>query len=441
MKITNRNITLLTTAFVLTIQTQLAQEIKSFGSCQELISHAKANNITIQNAQLQLNLSDLTTKSSYANILNPVIPTSAIAINNIDQQVSFLPGQAFGQPAGTFKEVTMGQQYAFTFNVQPQFDILNLGSIAQVQTAKINEALVVNQNKINELEIYNRINSTYFNILSFQAQEVIVKEQISNARKIKEIVNNKFNAGVARKQELNEAEVNLLSLEDKLGQLALNIKIQYHNLELLLENEVEIELSESLWDYTTAISAPVITPNNLKSTNALLQKELASSELRTLKFQHTPIVSFNSSFNWQNLSNENFFSANSDWINFSYIGLKIRYEIPTTTQKYANLKTKQIQLEILENNERHIQKENENTDKLLALEMEKALAQKITFEKILALKNDTYQKNFNQFEEGVLALDKLLISQNDLILSQLNMISALANVGYNQTKIEINNDL
>lgn len=418
-----------------------SQETKQFATVKELIAFAKETNVSLLNASLQLKLAELTTKSSYVNIFNPVIPTSATAIDNIKQQVSFLPGQIFGQPAGTYKSVTMGQRYATTFNVQPQFDILNLGSIAQVQTAKINSQLVVNQNKLNEQEIYSNINAIYFNILSFNAQVEMLNEQIKNAEQIQSIVQNKYNQGIARKQELNEAEVNMISLKDKLEQVKLNLEMQFQNLNLILENEFNVALSENLWSYNKNSISPAVLPNNLLFTNATLQRELAAKELSVLKFQHAPVLSFISSMNYQNLSNVNFFAANSDWINFSYVGLKVRYDFPTTTQRYSSLRSKQIQLEVLKNNENHFEKQTDNANKLLELEMQKSIAQKSNFEKILALKEDTYNKNLLQFEEGVLSLDKMLISQSDLIISKLNMISALATVGFTQTKIDINNDL
>ncbi len=441
MKLFNLNIFLVILVVMLNQQGNFAQDSKKIASCQELINYAKETNIDLLNANLQLKLASLSTKTSYANIVNPMIPTSAMAINNIDQQVSFLPGQVFGLPEGTYKQVTMGQQYAFTFNLQPQFDILNLGSIAQVQSAKINAKLVENQNKLNEWEIYNKLNAIYFNIISFNAQANVITEQIINAQKIHAIIANKFEQGITRKQELNEAEVNLISLNDKLEQIKINLEIQFKNLNTLLDNQVKADLTEDLWNYNQNTFVPDVLPNNLMHNNAQLQRELANKELRVIKFQHTPVVSFISSFNWQNLSNDNFFSSNSDWINYSYVGLKIRYDLPTNTQKYANLKTKQIQLELLESNENHIEKEEQNSDQVLALELKKTIAQKNNFEKIMHLRNDTFDKNFNQFEQGILPLDKLLISQNDLIISKLNMISALANVGFTQTKIQINNDL
>ena len=161
--------------------------------------------------------------------------------------------------------------------------------------------------------------------------------------------------------------------------------------------------------------------------------------MQILKYQNLPVLSFVSSFNWQNLSNDFSFARNSDWINFNYIGLKLSYDLPTTVQKYSNLKSKKIQLQIANTNENFSQKESENRNKQMVLEYEKALKQKENLSKIYALKKDTYEKNFNQFKENILSLDKLLISQNDMLISQLNIVSSLANIGFNKTKIEINN--
>jgi OMF family outer membrane factor len=117
----------------------------------------------------------------------------------------------------------------------------------------------------------------------------------------------------------------------------------------------------------------------------------------------------------------------------------LSYDLPTTVQKISSLENKKIQLEILKNNEEQAQNEMETKNKLLILEYEKSLSQSYYFQKIYDLKKDTYDKNFNQFKEGILPLDKLIISQNDLLNSEFNLMSAFANIGFSKTKIDINN--
>lgn len=110
-----------------------------------------------------------------------------------------------------------------------------------------------------------------------------------------------------------------------------------------------------------------------------------------------------------------------------------------TIQRLSNTKSKKIQLEILQKTNEHIKAETESKKQQLELEFQKSIQQLVNFQKIFDLKKDTYEKNFNQFKENILPLDKLLISQNDMISSKLNVVAALTNIGFNKSKIEINN--
>jgi len=415
-----------------------SQEEKVVHSLPEVLQLSKEKNYALQNATLQTQLARLTKKTAIGNVLNPRIPASAQALNNFEQQVSFLPGPIFGLPEGTFKEVTMGQQYTSTFSVQPQFDILNLGSIAQVKSAKINEELVENQNKLNEQTIYNQINGVYFNLLSYDAQKKIIQENIKIAENLVLINQNKFNEGITRKQDVNEAEANLIALQDKLTQLVFNEKLQKQSLALFFENELELKLTEKLSNYEN-IEEIVTTNSNFKSENYKLQYQMMQQDLKIARLQQLPVLSFISSFNWQNLSNENYFDANSNWVNFNYVGLKVTWDFPTNVQKLATVYNKKIQLNQLKNNKEHAEKENEFANKQLEIEYEKAIEQYKNFKKIYVLKKDTFEKNFNQYQEQILPLDKLLISQNDLLISEINMVNALANIGFSKNKIVINN--
>lgn len=415
----------------------LAQESKTFSTLYEVLEFSKTKNYSFDNAKLQTHLAELAKKTALGNAFNPKVNTSIQVLDNINLPISYLPAEAFGGVSGTFKEVQIGQQYVSTFNIQPQFDIINLSNFAQIKSAKINEQLVENQNKINEQNLYEKINAVYFNIISFNGQKEVVEENILIAENILKIISEKNKEGIARKQEVNEAEVNLILLKDKLEQLEMNTKIQYEILNLFFENKIESNLKQTIWDFKdqTILFA---NQNNLQNQNSELQTQLAQQEYKSLQYQNYPTLSFVSSFNWQNLSNDNFFASQSNWQNFNYVGLKLGWELPTV-QRISNIKSKKIQLEILQKTNEHIKAETESKNEQLNLEYQKSLQQFINFQKVFDLKKDTYEKNFNQFKEGILPLDKLLISQNDMIISKLNIVSVLTNIGFSKSKIEINN--
>lgn len=414
-----------------------AQEFTKLNGFNDVVLLMKNKNYSLVNAELQKNIAELTKKAAVANAFNPRVPTTIQALDNMNQQVSFLPAEAFGGPAGTFKEVTIGQQYVSTFAVMPQFEIFNLSNIAQIKSSKINEQLVDNQNKLNEQQLYYKVNSIYSNILLFKAQKEIFQENLQIAENIKKIIDQKFEEGLVRKQDVNEAEVNVINTKDKIEQLDVNLKIQYQLLNLFFENQTNTEILENVWIYEKERKAALVK-NNLEVENTHLQNILAKQEYKTLQYQNLPSLSFVSSFSWQNLSNESFFHPKANNTNFNYLGLKLNLELPTA-QRIANTRSKKIQVKMLSNNEEHIIKENEIKNQQLLLDYDKSVMQSQNLLKIADLKKDTYEKNYNQFKENILSLDKLLISQNDLLLSKLNLVSALANICFNKNKIDINN--
>lgn len=428
---------IITLLFISSSNVLTAQETQTFSTLSEVLVFSKNESYVFQNAKYELQLAALTKNTALGNVFNPKINTSATAINNINQQLSYLPAGAFGGIPGDFKQVIIGQQYVSTFSIQPQFDIFNLSSIAQVQSAKINEQLVENQNLISEQNLYDRINAVYFNILTLKGQKEIISENVSISESILKIISERNTQGIARKQEVNEAEVNVLTLKDKLEQIDLNIKIQYQILNLFFENKIDSELTQDIWDYKND-SLTLSTKSSLQTQNLYLQTQLKAQEFKVLRFQNYPTLSFISSFNLQNVSNEMFYKKNSYWQNYNYVGLRFNWELPTV-QRISNLKSKQIQLDILKNTEEHTKIESNSKDLQLSFEYEKALKQIDNSQKIYALKQDSYEKNLNQFKENILSLDKLLISQNDMLISKLNVVTSLANVGFNKNKIEINN--
>jgi outer membrane protein TolC len=414
-----------------------AQEKKIYTSLTEVWNDVRQYNLTFKSAQIQTELANLAYKTSVGNVINPRMPVTLNLIDNTRLQSNFIPAEIFGGPSGSFREVTFGQQYNALFSVQPQFDLLNMSSLAQIKSAKINKELTASQNLLNELQIYENLNVTYHNILSLKGQKDILTKNIAIAEQIKNIVTNRHQEGIARKQDVNEAEVNLINLLDKMEQLEYNIRIQEKMLALFFENKISPEINENL-DVYALENISSVNAGNAKSRNVALQSQMLRQDIKTLQYQYYPILSLNSSFNWQNLSNEFFFAANSSGINYNFIGIKLGWDFPTVT-RLSNIKNKQYQLQTLALNESHVEKETATKTEQLVIEYQKAQSQYKNFKTILDLKSDTYQKTLNQYQENILGLDRLLISQNDMLSSQINVVLALSNIAFAKAKVVIHN--
>lgn len=414
-----------------------AQEKKTYTSLTEVWNDVRQYNLTFKSAQIQTELANLAYKTSVGNVINPRMPVTLNLIDNTRLQSNFIPAEIFGGPSGSFREVTFGQQYNTLFSVQPQFDLVNMSSLAQIKSAKINKELTASQNLLNELQIYENLNVTYHNILSLKGQKDILTKNIAIAEQIKNIVTNRHQEGVARKQDVNETEVNRINLLDKMEQLEYNIQIQEKMLALFFENNILPEINENL-DVYALENIFSVNAGNAKSRNVALQSQMLRQDIKTLQYQYYPILSFTSSFNWQNLSNDFFFAANSSGISYNFIGLKLGWDFPTVT-RLSNIKNKQYQLQTLSLNESHVEKETVTKTEQLVIEYQKAKSQYKNFKTILDLKSDTYQKSLNQYQENILGLDRLLISQNDMLSSQINVVLALSNIAFAKAKIVIHN--
>ncbi len=415
----------------------VSQDVKNYTSLEEVWKDVKQSNTIFKNAAIQSELAELARKTAIGNVINPRLPVGFSMLDNTRLQNNFIPAEIFGGPAGTFREVTFGQQYNALLSLQPQFDIFNLSAISQIKSAKINQELTESQNLLNEKTLYESVNATYYNIVSLKNQQKVLTQNIEIATQIKAKVNDRFKEGVIRKQDVNEAEVNLIALQDKLEQLVFSISIQENVLSLLLENKWYPVVGEDLTSYVLD-NVPSPTSGNIQYQNAMLQSKMLHQDIKVLQHQYYPTLSFTSSLNWQNLSNDFFFANNSSGIHYNFIGLKIGWDLPTV-QRLSTIKNKKYQLQTLANNELHIQNETKSKDQQLAIEYEKAQKQWSNFKSIADLKEDTYLKNFNQYNENILPLDRLLTSQNDMLNSQLNVVVALANIAFAKHKIIIHN--
>ena len=65
-----------------------------------------------------------------------------------------------------------------------------------------------------------------------------MKKNLASADTILTITQNRFKEQVGRKQNVNEAEVNVITLKNNLEQLIINLKIQEESLALFFENSV-----------------------------------------------------------------------------------------------------------------------------------------------------------------------------------------------------------
>jgi len=418
-----------------------AQTKLVFNAIDSLFNYAEEHSYSIKNGEQQVLLAKWQQISAKAGIVNFRMQTSFSLTNNLELPVTYLPAEAFGGTPGTFKEITTGQQYIGNFNIAPQIDIINAASWAKLKSANINADLANVSNLIVKKSLFESISACYYNIISLQEQTDITQNTLYIADTIVMILQNKYNEGQVRQQDLNDAIINQLSLKDKLNQLNLSLNQQYASLKILCDipENTTLEIVHKP-DYNQTFSLNQLTNSELEYRSSALKAELAKSDLKTSNLSQLPTLSFVMYDSWQQNSTETFFDKDTKWLNAQYIGLRLSMPFPDIN-KYVLSKNAKINKKMAELNAEHTKLQNNLANSQLDMDYSKAYSQFNTTKQIYQLKEDNYHMAMNQFKMSILPSDRLLSAFNDLLVSRLNYSSALANLLYTKSKIDINNTI
>jgi OMF family outer membrane factor len=423
--------------FLVSAAAASAQQVLHFASLPSLLAFADTANSALKQSDLQVQLAHQTSVAAFGNQFNPRIPVTASAIDNTNLQVSFIPAEIFGGPAGTFREVQFGQQYITTLTVAPQVDILNPGKYAEARQAKFNEAVVNGQLRLTKKQLHEQLAAVYFNIMSFSAQVKVLERNAAMADSIALIVKNRYDAGVVKLQDWNDGRVNALDAVGKCKVANQNLKLQYLTLSSLCETTSEIVLDEELTQ--TQVQEALANKSDLTFANAQAQYAYARQQYKTNWWNNAPTLTFVSSWNSQNNSNAQFFDNNQRWINSTYLGLRMSWDLPTNVTKLASLGNANISMKIAQEQLRHAELNKSIAAQNLQTELVKAQEDWKVAVEIETLESDTFGHNLELYKQEVLGLDKLLLAQQKMLNAQLNNAVKKSTACYRASLIQIHN--
>ena len=427
--------------FVLSVHAQT--EIK-FTSIDSLYAYADKNSSVAKTNYQQILLAKYQKIAALANVINLRNPVTFSLTDNTTLPVSFIPLSVLtGGKQNGFEKITLGQQYVSNFNITPQIDLIDPGAWAQIKTANINEELTVTTNLLNKKSLHESIAACYFNIVSFKEQVEITKKNLSATDTLLQIVSNKFNQGLIRQQDVNDATVNKLVLQDKLNQLNISLEQQYNSLKILCEIPIgtKINIDNDL-NYSQAFTPDMDVSSQLQVKANILQMEYAKADMRANRLYNLPVISLlYSNSNYQNSVNQFFDSnPNNKWLNSAYFGAKVTFFLPDVNHLLSSRNAK-INYQTALINMNHSKLQNDISNNQLHLDYEKAYSQYLANQQISKLKEENYKMAFNQYNQAILPFNNLLVAFNDMLISRFNYSSSLANLLYTKTKIDINNTI
>lgn len=410
----------------------------AFTSLDDLLQYADAHSAVVKIADAQTDLARLQQLAAVANTVNLRGTASLSMTDNYALPVSFLPAEIFGGPAGTFKQVKFGQQFVNVGSILPQLDVLSPNTWARVGSARTSTALTEVTNTLNRRTQQENIATAFFNYHSAVAQREFARQNLASADTIVEIVRQRYSAGIARPQDLNNALVNKTNLEEFLQQLEAKCASSILTIKGLIGMAADEEL--------TAKAAPLITwtdvpegtaTSRLQMQQSLLQAQLQRSELLATRLNFMPTLSVVASFNWQQNSNASLFNS-AEWIRSRYIGLRLSVPLPTETKLWSQAEEFRINLKMKEINADQMALQETLQNQQLDLELDRALKSVENARLVANLKYENYVRSKANYQEGILPLDQLLLAFTDVLNARLSQYAGEWNLELQKTRLLLN---
>jgi outer membrane protein TolC len=433
------SITALTTCILFT---QGLQSQPVFSNLDSLLQYATAKNISLQRGDIQFAQAKQAKLAALLSIPDVTGNVSFSYTNNTQLPVNLFPAETFGGQPGTYKEIQTGVQYGTALNENIDIKLLNLKGWENLKLAKLNIEATALDNRITLKQLQENVASAYFNIVNLQEQVQYTLQNLDAADTLLKVTENKYSAGLIKQQDVNDAKVNYLTTEESVNQIRYLITQQYLGLKILCDiPETDSLLIVQKIKMESETPRPVIELNSLAVNSSILKEKVAGSNYKQQRYALYPTVSF-----FQAYSNQQFntrgrlFDSRANWIPSSYIGLRINIPIPSSNTISQTSKARYDYLIARKNTEQQRIKAGLQAQQL-AVDHEKALSQARANEAIYKLRTETWQKNRNLYQQGLLGLDQTLTGFNAMVNAGYNFISSVINVQLALAKITINNTI
>jgi outer membrane protein TolC len=414
----------------------------AFSSFDSVLRYASVKSITLQSNNISLEQAKKAKLAALLGIPEITGNISSTHTNNNKLPVNLFPAEAFGGQPGTYREVTTGVQYVTNLNENIDVKLLNLKGWENLKLAKLNIAAAASGNQLSIKTLYENIAATYFNIVNLQEQLVVTKQNKRIADTLLTISKNKYQEGMVKQQDVNDATVNYLSTLESENQLEFLIKQQYLALKILCDipetDSISIQ-QKIITNQPDKLS--VVEKNYLAVKNSLLKEQAAYSNYKQYKYSMYPTLSFFQAYTTQQFNTRGkLLDKSVNWIPSSYMGLRLNIPIPGTTTISQTLKARYDYL-LAQKNTEQTKIKSALEWKQLSTDFEKSLSQANSHKEIFKLRMDTYEKNVTLYKEGLLSLDQTLNSFTTMVNSRYSLISSHITVLLAKAKIDINNTM
>lgn len=397
---------------------------------QQAVEYAAKNNVQVKNALLNIQSQQQTNREITASAL-PNITGSAGITDYITIPTSLLPGEIFGQPAGTYIPVRFGTKYNSSATIQLQ-QLLFDGQVFIALQARATSIEFQTKNKeVTEEVIKTNIHKIYYQLVLSKTQLDLLDANIARLEKLKHDAGELYKNGFAEKLDLDKISVQLANLQTEKTKALNSISIGYLGLKTLMGMPVKdtLVLTDKISDEQVKEDFSNDTAYQYTDRKEFqylsLGKKLNEFNIKRYQLSYIPTLSLTGLYSKNAQRNKFDIFGKGDWFSTAYVGVNLSVPIFDGFARSSRIKRSRIELKQTENQLENLKLTIDSEVEQAKINFKSALATMTTQKKNMELAEAVYNQTKKKFEVGTGSNTEITAAQTDLVTAQTNYISSL----------------
>ena len=405
----------------------IAQTKNEF-SVKQTVDYGLKNAIQVKNALIDIQNQEQSNREVTSQALPQISATGAYT-DYLNVPLTPVPGEFFGQPAGTFKELAFSTKYSSSGGVTLTQTLFDGQVFAGLQARSTAINFYKKTAEVTEETIKANIYKVYYQLVVGQRQLASAQSNIDDINKqlhdAKEMYKNGFSEKLDVDKltvQLNNMETQKQTIENQLeaGNAALKFLINMPQKEELVltdtlsEDELKSDILDGSYDY-----------NDRKDVQlSMLDVKLQGYNIKRYQLSRLPVLSATASYS-KNAYGTQFNFIDGDWYTTSYVGLNLTIPIFNGFSKSAKIQEAKLALQKSNNNLQLLKNTIDDSVIQARISMKSALATIDNQRQNVQLAEQVYHSTQLKYDQGIGSNQEMYDAQTQLELAQDNYYNGL----------------
>ena len=406
------------------------QEEKYVFDLQQAIEHAFQHNVTVQNAAIDEKIAKQKVNETIGIGL-PQITSSFKVEDYFEQPTSLIPGEFFGEEAGTFIPVQFGTKYNATASLSASQLLFDGTYLVGLQASRAYQDLSRKELARTKKEIAEAVAKAYYNVLVMKERMKLIDVNVVRLAKLKSDTKAMYDNGFVELIDVNRVTVtyNNVEAEKKKLERFFDLSVQLLKFQMGMPLSADLTLVDELKtiEFESSLTAPKVDyTNRIEYSQLQSLQKVTELDLKRYRMAYLPSIAAFASLNAQAQRNEfDIFNTDKKWYPIGVIGANVSFPIFLGMQRHYRVQQAKLNLEKVENQftqlEHVIDLEYETAKTTMLNSIEALEVQK----KNMELADEVFRITKIKYDQGIGTNIEIINAESSLKEAQTNYYNAL----------------